>query len=136
MTFTICTIYMIYTGPDEQPNSVEGFLYNLFSDPDIIKLPKCLKSLQTPLAFMISKVRAPKSTRNYQMIANHASDLMRGQVGDTNTNTNINTNTSDINTDNHLPNSPINYITQQQESIPSSKHPLLTLLLISVVILL
>lgn len=46
-------------------------MYNLFADPDIIRLPKfpCpLAALQKPLAYFISKRRAPKSMQAYQRI--------------------------------------------------------------------
>lgn len=36
---------------------VEGFLYNLFADPDIIRLPRYLRWLQKPLAYVIAKSR-------------------------------------------------------------------------------
>lgn len=47
---------------------VQGFLYNLFADPDIIQLPPPLGLLQKPLAYMISKNRAKKSMAAYQSI--------------------------------------------------------------------
>jgi hypothetical protein len=36
---------------------VEGFLYNLFADPDIIRLPPLLRVFQSPLAYFIAKTR-------------------------------------------------------------------------------
>jgi len=54
-------------GPSEQKD-VEGFLYNLFADPDIIRLPSFLGKLQKPIAYLISKRRAPKSQEAYQSI--------------------------------------------------------------------
>lgn len=36
---------------------MEGFLYNLFSDPDIIRLPRLLGFLQKPLAYFIARSR-------------------------------------------------------------------------------
>lgn len=47
---------------------VEGFLYNLFADPDIIRLPSFLSILQQPLAYFIAKRRAPKSSEAYKSI--------------------------------------------------------------------
>jgi ferrochelatase len=50
---------------------VQGFLYNLFADPDIIQLPQApcpLGLLQKPLAYSISKNRAKKSAAAYQSI--------------------------------------------------------------------
>ena len=52
-------------GPDE-PNDVRPFLYNLFSDPEIIRLP--FSWLQSPLAWLISTLRAKKSQENYRQI--------------------------------------------------------------------
>mmetsp|Transcript_18149 Transcript_18149/g.23497 ORF Transcript_18149/g.23497 Transcript_18149/m.23497 type:complete len:414 (+) Transcript_18149:250-1491(+) len=54
-------------GPDKL-DDVEGFLYNLFADPDIIRLPSFLSGLQTVLASIISKRRAPKSSAAYESI--------------------------------------------------------------------
>ena len=45
-----------------------GFLYNLFADPDIIRLPKPLAPLQSVIAKFISKRRAPKSRAAYESI--------------------------------------------------------------------
>jgi ferrochelatase len=52
-------------GPDKLED-VRPFLYNLFSDPEIIRLPSPL--LQAPLAWLISTLRAKKSQANYQKI--------------------------------------------------------------------
>ena len=45
-----------------------GFLYNLFADPDIIRLPPLLAPLQSLIALIISKRRAPKSRAAYESI--------------------------------------------------------------------
>lgn len=45
-----------------------GFLYNLFADPDIIRLPGPLAPLQNVIAYFISKRRAPKSREAYESI--------------------------------------------------------------------
>jgi ferrochelatase len=45
---------------------VRPFLYNLFSDPEIIRLP--FSWLQNPLAWMISTLRYTKSQENYKEI--------------------------------------------------------------------
>ena len=45
-----------------------GFLYNLFADPDIIRLPGPLTPLQSAIAMFISKRRAPKSRAAYASI--------------------------------------------------------------------
>lgn len=47
---------------------MEGFLYNLFADPDIIRLPGPLSLLQRPIAFLIAKSRAKKSSEGYRSI--------------------------------------------------------------------
>lgn len=49
-------------GPDSL-GDIEPFLYNLFSDKDIIKLP-----LQKPMAKLISKLRAKKVKERYKKI--------------------------------------------------------------------
>ena len=49
-------------GPDKLED-VRPFLFNLFSDPEIIRLPA--KWLQKPLAWLISSLRAKKSQKNY-----------------------------------------------------------------------
>lgn len=43
-------------------------MYNLFSDPDIIRLPKFLSILQKPIAKYIAKTRAPQSSEGYKSI--------------------------------------------------------------------
>lgn len=45
-----------------------GFLFNLFADPDIIRLPGPLTPLQKLVALFISKRRAPKSRAAYASI--------------------------------------------------------------------
>jgi ferrochelatase len=52
-------------GPDKLED-VRPFLYNLFADPEIIRLP--FPWLQRPLAWLISTMRAKRSQENYQMI--------------------------------------------------------------------
>ncbi|MDR9404244.1 MAG: ferrochelatase [Halothece sp. Uz-M2-17] len=52
-------------GPDELED-VRPFLYNLFSDPEIIRLP--VSWLQKPLAWFISTARSRKSQENYKEI--------------------------------------------------------------------
>jgi ferrochelatase len=44
------------------------FLYNLFADPDIIRLPGPLSLLQNTIAMFIAKRRAPKSRAAYESI--------------------------------------------------------------------
>ena len=52
-------------GPDEL-DDVRPFLFNLFSDPEIIRLP--FSWLQSPLAWLISTMRTKKSQENYRQI--------------------------------------------------------------------
>ena len=52
-------------GPDKLKD-VRPFLYNLFADPEIIRLP--FPWLQAPLAWLISTLRARKSQANYKKI--------------------------------------------------------------------
>jgi protoporphyrin/coproporphyrin ferrochelatase len=52
-------------GPDKLED-VGSFLYNLFSDPEIIRLP--FSWLQKPLAWLISSRRTRKSQENYKQI--------------------------------------------------------------------
>ncbi|KAL9443268.1 hypothetical protein AB3S75_016597 [Citrus x aurantiifolia] len=54
-------------GPDTL-HDVQPFLFNLFADPDIIRLPRLFRFLQWPLAKLISVVRAPKSKEGYAAI--------------------------------------------------------------------
>ncbi|KAK9683862.1 hypothetical protein RND81_10G170000 [Saponaria officinalis] len=54
-------------GPDTL-DDVQPFLYNLFADPDIIRLPRLFQFLQRPLAKLISTLRAPKSKEGYASI--------------------------------------------------------------------
>ena len=53
-------------GPDSL-RAVRPFLFNLFSDRDLIQLPAGAL-LQKPFAFMISRLRAPKVKLNYASI--------------------------------------------------------------------
>lgn len=52
-------------GPDELVD-VGPFLFNLFSDPEIIRIP--FPGLQKPLAWLISTLRTKKSQENYRQI--------------------------------------------------------------------
>ena len=51
-------------GPDSL-DAVESFLYNLFSDHDIIEIPR---PIQKPVAFVISKFRAKKTRHYYELM--------------------------------------------------------------------
>ncbi|MGF1498168.1 MAG: ferrochelatase [Elainellaceae cyanobacterium] len=59
-------ILLLNLGGPEQLEDVRPFLFNLFSDPEIIRLPATW--LQKPLAWLISTTRARKSKENYRQI--------------------------------------------------------------------
>ncbi|XVE97653.1 hypothetical protein REPUB_Repub03eG0037400 [Reevesia pubescens] len=61
-------VLLLNLGGPETLNDVQPFLYNLFADPDIIRLPRLFKFLQRPLAKLISLLRAPKSKEGYAAI--------------------------------------------------------------------
>lgn len=61
-------VLLLNLGGPEKSDDVEGFLYNLFADPDIIRLPKPLAPLQSLIALFISKRRAPQSRAAYESI--------------------------------------------------------------------
>ena len=54
-------------GPDKL-DDVQPFLYNLFADPEIIRLPPQVRFLQPVIAQLISTLRAPKSQEGYKAI--------------------------------------------------------------------
>ena len=59
-------VLLLNLGGPEQLSDVRPFLFNLFSDPEIIRIP--IAALQKPLAWIISTSRAKKSRANYQKI--------------------------------------------------------------------
>lgn len=59
-------ILLLNLGGPERLEEVRPFLYNLFSDRQIIRLGPSL--LQKPLAWLIARRRAPKSMANYARI--------------------------------------------------------------------
>ena len=59
-------VLLLNLGGPEQLADVRPFLFNLFSDPEIIRIP--IAALQKPLAWIISTSRAKKSQANYQKI--------------------------------------------------------------------
>lgn len=61
-------VLLLNLGGPETLDDVQPFLYNLFADPDIIRLPRLLKFFQQPLAKFISFIRAPKSRAGYAAI--------------------------------------------------------------------
>ncbi|GMG99099.1 hypothetical protein Nepgr_000939 [Nepenthes gracilis] len=61
-------VLLLNLGGPEKLHDVQPFLYNLFADPDIIRLPRLFQFLQRPLAQLISVLRAPKSKEGYAAI--------------------------------------------------------------------
>ena len=57
---------LLNLGGPERIQDVGPFLYNLFSDPEIIRLP--VPALQKPLAWLISSLRSGKSQEAYRSI--------------------------------------------------------------------
>lgn len=54
-------VLLLNLGGPETLDDVQPFLYNLFADPDIIRLPGPVQFLQPAIASLISTLRAPKS---------------------------------------------------------------------------
>ncbi|KAL4632782.1 hypothetical protein ACB092_04G075300 [Castanea dentata] len=61
-------VLLLNLGGPETLDDVQPFLFNLFADPDIIRLPRLFRFLQKPLAQFISILRAPKSKEGYASI--------------------------------------------------------------------
>ncbi|CAN8265213.1 unnamed protein product [Cochlearia groenlandica] len=61
-------VLLLNLGGPETLNDVQPFLYNLFADPDIIRLPRPFQFLQGSIAKLISVLRAPKSKEGYAAI--------------------------------------------------------------------
>lgn len=59
-------VLLLNLGGPETQEDVKPFLYNLFADPEIIRLP--IPWLQKPLASLIATMRSEKSKRNYAEI--------------------------------------------------------------------
>lgn len=59
-------VLLLNLGGPDQLEDVRPFLFNLFSDPEIIRLP--FPWLQKPLAWLISTLRVEKSQENYRQI--------------------------------------------------------------------
>ena len=59
-------IVLLNLGGPERSQDVGPFLYNLFADPEIIRLP--IPALQKPLAWLISTLRSNKSQEAYRSI--------------------------------------------------------------------
>ena len=59
-------VLLLNLGGPEKLEDVRPFLFNLFSDPEIIRIP--IPAFQKPLAWLISSLRAKKSQANYKQI--------------------------------------------------------------------
>ena len=59
-------VLLLNLGGPERIQDVGPFLYNLFADPEIIRLPT--PALQKPLAWLISTLRSGKSKEAYRSI--------------------------------------------------------------------
>jgi ferrochelatase len=59
-------VLLLNLGGPDQLEDVRPFLFNLFADPEIIRLP--YPWLQKPLAWLISSLRVKKSQENYRQI--------------------------------------------------------------------
>ena len=62
----ITGVLLLNLGGPEKPDDIEPFLYNLFSDRQIIRLGPAF--LQKPIARLIARRRAPKSSISYKKI--------------------------------------------------------------------
>jgi protoheme ferro-lyase len=61
-------VLLLNLGGPEKLEDVQPFLYNLFVDEDIIRLPAGVRFLQPLLASVIAALRAPKSAEGYAAI--------------------------------------------------------------------
>ena len=61
-------IMLLNLGSPEKLDEVEDFLFNLFNDEDIIRLPNAIKPLQGLIARRIASSRAPGSREAYESI--------------------------------------------------------------------
>ncbi|KAK8581941.1 hypothetical protein V6N13_144934 [Hibiscus sabdariffa] len=61
-------VLLLNTGGPETLNDVQPFLCNLFSDPDVIRLPRLFQFLQRPLAKLVSVFLAPRTKERYAAI--------------------------------------------------------------------
>jgi len=64
---SIGLILMNMGGP-QTLDDVRPFLYNLFSDPDIINLPWILRPFQKQFAWLVAKFRTPGTSDMYRQI--------------------------------------------------------------------
>ncbi len=67
-------VMLLNLGGPDSPDAIRPFLYNLFSDRDIIRLGPSF--MQKPLAWLISTMRYKKTIENYALIGG-ASPILR-----------------------------------------------------------
>lgn len=74
-------IVLLNLGGPDSLSAVKPFLYNLFSDPDIIKLPFS-EVFQKPLAWYISTTREEEAKKNYELMGGRSPilDFTRAQA--------------------------------------------------------
>ncbi|KAK2635587.1 hypothetical protein Ddye_030379 [Dipteronia dyeriana] len=91
-------VLILNLGGPETLHDVQPFLFNLFADPDIIRLPRLFQFLQSPLAKLISVLRAPKSKEGYasigggsplRRITNEQADALKMSLKAKNMNANV-----------------------------------------------
>ena len=61
-------VVLLNLGGPTTREAIEPFLYNLFRDPDVIRLPFFLRPFQDFLARRIARKRTPESAANYDLI--------------------------------------------------------------------
>lgn len=72
-------ILLLNMGGPDRLESVKPFLYNLFSDPDIIRLPLSFL-LQKPLAWLIVLLRGKEAQKNYAKMGGGSPQLAMTQA--------------------------------------------------------
>lgn len=66
--FVDTSIVLLNMGGPKSQDEIRPFLYNLFADPELIRLPTLMKPLQKPLAWLIAKMRTQKTAKMYEQI--------------------------------------------------------------------
>ncbi len=72
-------ILLLNMGGPDTPDNVRHFLFNLFSDPDIIRLPFS-EIFQKPLAWYITATRAHEARKNYELMGGASPILQWSQA--------------------------------------------------------
>ncbi|MEJ5172837.1 MAG: ferrochelatase [Hydrogenothermaceae bacterium] len=58
-------VVLVNMGGPDSLDAIQPFLYNLFSDHDIIQIPR---PIQKPVAYLISKIRSKKTRKYYEIM--------------------------------------------------------------------